>query len=161
MNWQEVVENPVLRDLPFKIELNERGEIIMSPVKLHHSAYQGRINHLMETYRQDGISLVECAIDTRKGTKAADVAWYSWERWEKVEKQASAKIAPEVCVEVMSKSNTDDEIKEKRKLYFEKGAKEVWVCKNGKMSFYSPKRKLKRSILFPDFPAEVGIKRKP
>ena len=29
MNWQEVCEHPSLQDLPFKIELNEKGEIIM------------------------------------------------------------------------------------------------------------------------------------
>jgi len=31
MNWQQVCENPTLKDLPFKIELNTFGQIIMSP----------------------------------------------------------------------------------------------------------------------------------
>jgi len=38
MNWQEVCEHKSLQDLPFKIELNEYGKIIMSPVKVYHSA---------------------------------------------------------------------------------------------------------------------------
>ena len=31
MNWQEVCEDRSLQDLPFKIELNEYGQIVMSP----------------------------------------------------------------------------------------------------------------------------------
>ena len=38
MNWQEVCADPHLRDLPYKIELNERGQILMTPVRLYHSA---------------------------------------------------------------------------------------------------------------------------
>lgn len=32
MEWREVVEHPSLKDLPFKIETNEWGKIIMAPV---------------------------------------------------------------------------------------------------------------------------------
>jgi hypothetical protein len=31
MEWIEVLADPVLRDLPYKIELNEYGKIVMSP----------------------------------------------------------------------------------------------------------------------------------
>jgi hypothetical protein len=31
MQWAEVVEDPNLKDLPYKIELNEYGQIIMTP----------------------------------------------------------------------------------------------------------------------------------
>jgi len=31
MNWQEVCEIPQLKNLPFKIELNEYGRIVMPP----------------------------------------------------------------------------------------------------------------------------------
>ena len=158
MNWQEVVAHPGLQNLPFKIELNERGQIIMSPVKLAHSAYQGIISELLRAWRKDGRILPECAIWTRKGTKAADVAWFSDERWQMVKGQAEASIAPELCVEVVSKSNTQAEMREKRKLYFEQGAQEVWVChEHGKIEFYAPSGKLKASTLFPDFPTQVNI----
>jgi Uma2 family endonuclease len=36
-------------------------------------------------------------------------------------------LAPEVCVEITSSSNTAGEIQEKRALYLETGAEEVWV----------------------------------
>lgn len=43
MNWQEVCADKNLQDLPFKIELNHWGQIVMSPTKNKHSVYQGLI----------------------------------------------------------------------------------------------------------------------
>ncbi len=54
MDWQEVCDHPDLQNLPFKIELNERGHIVMSPVKLFHSIYQGEIEHILRTQLNDG-----------------------------------------------------------------------------------------------------------
>jgi Uma2 family endonuclease len=119
MNWQQVCEHPSLRNLPFKIELNERGEIIMSPTKVYHSAYLGEIGSLLWSMRREGQVLTECAIKTSKGTKVADVAWASAERFRRIKHEAECSIAPEVCVEVVSPSNTADDIKEKRDLYLE------------------------------------------
>ncbi len=31
LSWKEVCEAPNLQDLPYKIETNDRGEIVMSP----------------------------------------------------------------------------------------------------------------------------------
>lgn len=158
MNWQEVTEHPSLQNLPFKIELNEYGAIVMNPVKLSHSVYQGEILHLMHNMRNDGIVLVECAVWTPKGTKVADVAWMSNKLWKKLKGQTEAMIAPEVCVEVLSMSNSDVEMKEKRKLYFERGAKEVWICDEyGNISFYNLKRKITKSAMFTGFPNKIEI----
>ncbi len=158
MDWKEVTENPYLRDLPFRIELNEWGHIVMNPVKLNHSAYQDEISHLLKNINPDGRTLVECAIWTRKGTKVADVAWFSDERWKKQKGKTEATIAPEICVEVLSMSNSAYEMDVKRKLYFEQGAKEFWICDEyGNISFYSPKRKLAKSKMFPEFPNRVEI----
>lgn len=33
-NWQEVCEHPGLQNLPFKLEVNERGQIIMNAVRV-------------------------------------------------------------------------------------------------------------------------------
>lgn len=100
MNWQEACEHPSLRNLPFKIELNEFGKIVMAPVRVNHSIYQAEIAHLMLLMCSDGKAMVECAIHTRMGTKAADVAWASRERFEQIRHEVECSIAPEVCVEV-------------------------------------------------------------
>ena len=158
MEWSEVVEHPILRDLPFKIELNEFGEIIMNPVKIGHSMYQSEISRLMGNMRRDGVTLVECAIKTRKGTKAADVAWASLAWAELMQNETDASTAPEVCVEVVSMGNTKREMNTKKRLYFEKGAQEVWFCNEyGNMTFYNAPWQLTRSELFPDFPSRVEL----
>ena len=40
MDWAGVLNNPFLRDLPFKIELNKWGKILMSPASNHHGMLQ-------------------------------------------------------------------------------------------------------------------------
>jgi Uma2 family endonuclease len=158
MNWQEVCEHPSLKDLPFKIELNEYGEIVMSPVKVNHSAYQAEILRLLNIMLISGRTLVECAVKTRKGTKVADAAWTSPQRFEQMKGQTESPIAPEICVEVLSSGNTEKEIREKRKLYFEKGAGEVWICdEDGKITFYNAQGKIEQSTLAPKFPHWIEL----
>jgi Uma2 family endonuclease len=158
MNWQEVCEHPSLQDLPFKIELDEYGRIIMSPVKIYHSILQGEIEFLLRTLLKGGKALPECAIKTSKGTKVAGVAWASLSILDIIKGQTDASIAPEICVEIISTSNTKREMLEKRQLYFEAGAKEVWMCnENGMMSFYNAGQQLICSVLVPEFPEKLEI----
>lgn len=158
MNWQEVCAHPSLQNLPFKIELNEYGEIVMSPTKVAHSAYQGEIQFLLRSLKKGGKAFPECAINTSKGAKVADVVWASAARFKRIKREAACSIAPEICVEVFSESNTNREMHEKRYLYFEKGAKEVWFCdRKGVISFYNPEGKLKKSALCPRFPGKVKL----
>ena len=156
MNWQEVIEKPELQDLPFKIELTETGQILMTPVNVLHAAFQGEIEHLLRRLKQGGLALPECAVATRKGTKVADVAWISYERFARIRHETEAPIAPEICVEILSASNTAEEMREKALLFFEKEAQEFWLCtEEGQMSFYNRTGQLARSLLVPDFPQVV------
>ena len=155
MEWQEVCEHPSLQNLPFKVELNEKGQILMSPVKVYHSAFQGKITRLLP---ETGVVLPECAVKTEKGTKVADIAWASEERFRVIGDEAECSIAPEICVEVISTSNTGSEIKEKGELYFMSGAIEFWVCsKDGDMSFYNAHGEMKKSRLAPNFPNAIKV----
>ncbi len=155
MQWQEVCEHPSLQNLPFKIELNERGQILMSPVKVYHSAFQGKISRLLP---DNGIVLPECAIKTTKGTKVADIAWCSEQRFKIIEREAECSVAPELCIEVISSSNTKIEMEEKRQLYISAGAIEFWVCnEEGEVMFFDANGQLKNSKLVPSFPNKVRI----
>ncbi|MGH8550510.1 MAG: Uma2 family endonuclease [Methylococcales bacterium] len=155
MQWQEVCEHPSLRNLPFKIELNERGQILMSPVKVCHSAFQGKISRLLPEH---GVVLPECAIKTTKGTKVADIAWCSEQRFKIIESEAECSIAPELCIEVFSSSNTNFEMEEKRQLYIAAGALEFWVCnEDGLVTFFDADAQLQKSGLVPAFPNKVTI----
>jgi len=158
MDWQEVCEHPSLEDLPFKVELNESGAIIMTPVKVYHSAYQGEIEHSLRLMLKNGRTMPECAIKTRQGTKVADVVWVSQKRFEQIKHETECSTAPEICIEVLSSHNTDDEMLEKQGLYFESGAEEVWICnQNGDMCFYNSSGKLEQSVLAPEFPKKIEI----
>jgi len=70
--------------------------------------------------------------------------------------ETAASVAPEICVEIFSNSNTVEEMEFKRNLYFQAGAGEVWTCDRlGIMSFYKPKKQLLNSELVPDFPQQI------
>lgn len=124
MNWQEVCEHPSLKNLPFKIELNEYGQIVMSPQKVDHSIFQGEMENLLRQLQPAGKAFPECAIYTDKGTKVADVVWISDERLKIIKNEVECSIAPEICVEIPSGSNTEKEMEEKKALYFSRRAEE-------------------------------------
>ncbi len=158
MYWQEVCEHPDLQNLSFKIELDKIGKIIMSPTKVYYSIYQGRLSNKLytQTPLKKGEIIVECAIKTSEGTKVADVAWASEDRKVLMFTETECSVAPEICIEVLSESNTKQEMKTKRALYFESGALEVWLCSpQGKLTFYNTDGKLKKSMLAPKFPHSI------
>jgi len=55
-------------------------------------------------------------------------------------------VAPEICVEVVSTSNSQKEMNEKIELYLNQGAKEVWLCnQKGEISYFTAKGEIKDS----------------
>jgi Uma2 family endonuclease len=59
---------------------------------------------------------------------------------------------------VFSSSNTEREMKEKRKLYFEQGAKEFWICtEEGGIKFFNADGQLEKSSLVPNFPKHIEL----
>ena len=156
MTWEEVIADPSLHDLPYKIELNEHGRILMSPVLVSHSGYQGEIIRLLNLSLPHGTAVPECATQTTKNVKVPDVAWFTPKHWEVARREKACSTAPEICVEVASESNTDAEFNEKRALYFEAGAQEVWFCDlMGNISFFDSAGPRERSAMCPEFPTEV------
>lgn len=155
MTWEEAIEDPILDGLPFKIELNGYGNIVMSPTRFAHSGYQGEICNLLGKLL-DGKAVAEAAVQTSDNVKVADVAWLTWEHWEIARHELAASTAPAICVEVTSKSNYQRELNEKKRLYFGVGAKEVWFCdRMGNMIFHTPEGRVEKSIICPEFPALV------
>lgn len=159
MEWREVVEHPSLKDLPFKIETNEWGKIMMVPASYAHGVYQSEIDGLLRSLKKEGRVSTECPVQTSKGTRVADVAWASaaFHKKHGIRKLALPE-SPEVIVEIESPSNSAAELEEKRLLYFEIGAKEFWLCdKDGNMRFFNPRGELERSEMFGEFPGHIDI----
>ena len=157
MRWSEVLKDQSLEGLPFKIETDRQGHVIMSPASADHSEYQSTVMLLLDPMKPNGKVYCECPIATPEGVKVPDVAWISASRRAlRNPGQATFLVAPEVCVEILSRSNSVSEIDEKRILYFQQGAEEVWTCDlNGKMMFFTADGEIERSRLFPEFPKQV------
>lgn len=155
--WHRVLNDPQLQELPYKIETNEHGQIVLSPHKPHHGLQQGALVRLLNQHAESGAVAVEFAVDTTKGVKVPDVVWMSEERRAKMPDDAEASpVMPEVVVEVLSEGNTDTEIAEKRQLYLDEGAQEVWTCAtDGTMTFYDETDTIESSSVIPSFPREV------
>ncbi len=160
LTWEQVCNDPNLQDLPYKIETNQWGQIVMSPPPPpKHGARQFRIGRLLSQHLPEGEVVTECPVRTTKGTKVPDVVWFSTARWGEVKEiAADSPVAPEICAEVLSPSNTQGEIEEKKQLYFEAGAEEVWTCDaEGRMRFFMPDGEQHASPRVPGFPKQVDI----
>jgi Uma2 family endonuclease len=146
MQWQDVLADKSLHDLPYKIELNEKGLIEMSPASFIHSLLQGRLTKLLGN-QLDGEVFTELAVQTSKGIRVPDVAWGSKEYVQKHIKDVYALAAPELCVEIISPSNTREEMIDKVELFLEAGAKEVWlVTEDGQITYHNHQGQQIRSI---------------
>ena len=124
--WNEVLEDRSLRDLPYKIETNRGGQLIMSPAKNVHAFYQGRVAELLKR-RLGGHVFAECSIGTPQGVKVPDVAWCSDAFLAAYGFTDPYAVAPEICVEIKSPSNAESELQAKVRLYLDAGAREVWL----------------------------------
>lgn len=150
MQWTDVINDPSLRNLPYKIELDERGRIVMSPASNHHAIQQGRLVRLLAQVLNEGEIATECSIGTHAGVKVADVVWMSAEFLLQHGEMTPYSQAPELCVEILSPSNSPGEIEDKIRLYLGYGAKEVWIAADdGTISIHGQEGVRAKSI-FPE-----------
>ena len=156
MEWSQVLADPSLQDLPYKVETNEYGQIVMSPASNEHGYYQVEISAALRAFNT-GRTYSEASVQTSKGVKVADVAWCSDAFLRQHAGENPFQTAPELCVEIISPSNSRREIAEKRELYFAAGASEVWQSDlRGQLTFYDARGEISASILFPGFAKQVG-----
>lgn len=130
MQWSDVLADPTLRDLPFKIELNQWGLIEMSPASTWHGRRQTRVIQYLTRKLVSGEIITEPAVQTAIGVRVPDVGWGSAQFIKTQGNTTPLSIAPELCVEVLSDSNSDAEMSAKRAAYFAAGAQEVWLVKD-------------------------------
>lgn len=151
--WREIANDPLLNELPYKVETNARGQIVLSPQTNRHSLQQKAIEKKLDTLLPDGEAFQEWAIATGGGTKQADVIWASTNRLREMRETGDpSTLAPEICVEVLSDTNTMTEMHEKRALYRDAGADEVWIVdQDGDVRFFG-EEEIPQSERAPSFP---------
>ena len=158
--WEKVLADKFLCSLPNRIETDEFGQIIMTPPPApEHGEGQVEIAFLLKTLMKVGRVITECPVSTSGGVKGVDVVWISTPRRETQRGQVCLTQTPEICIEVVSPTNSRRELNQKKRLYFESGAEEVWFReRDGQMAFFcksAPNAAVKRSALCPNFPARV------
>jgi Uma2 family endonuclease len=123
-----LLEDPRYAGLPGKFELTAWGQIIMTPpAEVLHYRVAARLARAF-TASLGGEAFQEGAIAIEgHGTPVADVVWCSPEFLARHGGERVLQSAPEICVEVLSPSNSTKEIEEKRSAYLAAGALEVWI----------------------------------
>ncbi len=157
--WEALCDDPMLADLPYKVETNERGQLQMSPTSTPHSRWQAEITFklrsIVDASGLGGQVLTECAVLTAQGIKVPDVAWLSDESWNSRTNPSLLMVAPTICIEIMSPSNTAAEMTDKTALYMASGAREVWILDlAGQMRFYQAAGEVPTSAIVPAFPVK-------
>ena len=155
--WHRVLTDPQLRDLPFKIETEEPDRIILSPHKARHSLQQARLVALLLEHLSDGEPAVEFAVETPRGVKVPDVVWISEATAATLSLDDEAsRVMPEIVIEVLSRSNAPREMDRKMRLYFDGGAREVWLCDaDGRLRFFGADGERDGSAFAPALPRRV------
>ena len=159
--WAEVLADRELARFEWRIETDRHGYVIMNPPPApKHGSLQSKIAYLLQTQLSHGRVLTECPISTADGVRAADVAWASAESIRELGEGVCFSRAPEICIEVLSPSNTLAEFREKTALYLDAGAKEVWLCADsGAMTFLrsGEAEPIEASNICPEFPPHIRL----
>ena len=160
LTWSQICRDKALAELPFKVELTPRGIIEMSPARPRHGKLQLRIGGLMEQMLPGGVVITECPIEGADQVRVPDVCWIAEGRERYNADETALVAAPDICVEVLSPNNTDEEMAAKRSFYGALGCKEFWTCaESGEMRFFLPDgTALSASRISPDFPAQIIVR---
>jgi Uma2 family endonuclease len=156
VQWQDVINNPYLKNLPFKIELNRWGNIEMSPASNRHAFIQSRLAQLIRACIGKGETLTECSVQTTDGVRVPDVAWASQDYLDRHQWVTPFLAAPEICVEIVSSSHSHPEMLLKVSLFLEAGAQEVWlVNETGGLEIHGMSGMLADSLLISGIAAKI------
>lgn len=157
--WRELLTDRELARVPHRIETDRLGRIIMTPPPFFEHVWRiSRIIELLHELLPAGKTLSETPVSTGDGVKVMDVAWLGPDYARALEQKRPLILeeAPQICIEVLSPSNAEEEIAEKRALYFEAGANEVWICElDGRMNFYCRGELTQSSVICSQFPKQI------
>jgi Uma2 family endonuclease len=164
---QRLVPNPLVEaaidyvtslrlDAPW--ETNGQGQIIMNPpIGLPHAKRADKISSEIKTRTAGWQVWPEVGVHTADGIKAPDLSVAAPSFVENVDRRGFLLSAPDLCIEVMSPSNSWEEMRHKTLLYLAAGAKEVWVCdEGGELRFFDGSGERADSGLIPGMPKQIG-----
>lgn len=163
VRYRALCDDPCTANVPGKIELDPWGRMLMTPASYYHGVIQGRLVRLLQG-ALGGEASVEAPVVTAAGLLVADVAWASPQFVSAHGADNPLTRAPEICIEVVSPSNSVKELKEKIDAYLDAGADEVWIVypRSKRLEFYAVQGSLPGSRYPVDlaelFPAATGVR---
>jgi Uma2 family endonuclease len=145
VRYRDLCDDVRFSNLPGKIELDLWGRILMSPASNYHGAIQTRLSGKFAAL--GGQTFVEASVLTEAGVLVADVAWASAAFMLAHGFETPYMRAPELCIEVVSPSNSLKALREKVAAYLAAGAEEVWIVypQSKRCEFYGKQGLLQRS----------------
>jgi Uma2 family endonuclease len=123
--YRELCDDPRFANLPGKIELDCWGRILMSPATNYHGQLQGRLCRIFGAL--PGEAFVESSVVSAERLMVPDVVWASAAFLAAHRDETPYTRAPEICIEVVSPSNSLQELREKVAEYLAMGAVEAWI----------------------------------
>lgn len=126
LRYRDLCTDRFYNNVPGKIEIDLWGRLVMTPPSYYHGRVQGRVIQALGSL-PGGEVAGETAIATVAGLFVADVTWASDAFVRAHPNSVALEEAPEICVEVVSPSNSRKEIEEKTAAYVAAGAQEVWL----------------------------------
>jgi Uma2 family endonuclease len=154
LRYEKLCDDPWMAKVQGKIEIDVWGRVMMTPPPAYsHGAVQARLIQILGGLAGGQVA-AESPIATSKGVFAADVTWASDAFLRSHASEVALQQAPELCIEVVSPSNSSKELDEKRDAYLASGAKEVWIVypKSKRCEFFDLHAKLERS----SFPVDLS-----
>jgi len=124
--YRAICADPAFARVPGKVEIDLWGRTLMSPPAApYHGQLQVKLSDKLASL--GGQRTVEAAIATPFGLFVADLTWSSETTPPGARYQNPLMRAPELCIEVVSPSNSRKELSEKTRGYLAAGAEEVWI----------------------------------
>ena len=144
--YRALCDDPCYANVPGKIELDVWGRMVMTPASFYHGVVQGRL--CLSLAKLGGEAVVDAPVATPMGLFVADVAWASIHFMTVHGAETPLTRAPEICIEVVSPSNSVKELREKTEAYLTAGADEVWIVypQSKRCEFYGKQGLMQRSI---------------
>jgi Uma2 family endonuclease len=144
--YRAMSEDPCFANVPGKVELDGWGRILMTPPSFYHGVIAGRIVRKLVA-ALGGEAVKDATTATPTGIFLPDVAWASPQFMSRHGSEFAVTRAPEICVEVVSPSNSVKELGEKRDAYLAAGAQEVWIVypQSKRVEVFGPQGAMPRS----------------
>lgn len=123
--YRALCDDPCYANVPGKIELDAWGRMVMTPASVYHGVLQGRLCRRLAAL--GGEVIIEAPIVTRTALFVADLAWASSAFMSAHGAETPLTRAPELCIEIVSPTNSVKELREKIAAFLECCALEVWI----------------------------------